>query len=214
MTPLLRHQCLIYSGAPSAHLPEIGAAIVGKLNAGYRCLYLNSPPMVSGLRSHLAAAGVDLEERIAARALVLSSEQTIQADGRFDIEAMISSLKGLAVQSEADGFTGLWASGDMTWEFGNEKNLEELLRYECRLEKLFQEVPTLCGVCQYHVDTLPSGSVQEALYAHPGVFINEALSRVNPHYLSPELLNSAEQRASSIDLPEMLAELGLPSLGR
>ena len=76
-----RHQCLIYEGSPSQQLPTLAAMVQRMLNEGYRCLYLNSRPMVAGMRSYLAAAGIDVEQEIAKASLVLSSEPSVSADG-------------------------------------------------------------------------------------------------------------------------------------
>src|ERR1700744_4828110 len=60
MDMLPRHQCLIYEGDPTRHLRALAATLGEKLRRNYRCLYLNSPTMVEGMRSLLAAAGVDV----------------------------------------------------------------------------------------------------------------------------------------------------------
>jgi len=60
MNPLPRHQCLIYKGSPSLQLSAIAALVRQKVNENYRCLYLNSPVMVAGMRCYLAAAGIDV----------------------------------------------------------------------------------------------------------------------------------------------------------
>ena len=54
MQPLSRHQCLIYSGSAALHLPALAALMRRKLEEPPRCLYLDSPPMVAGMRSYLA----------------------------------------------------------------------------------------------------------------------------------------------------------------
>lgn len=70
----------------------------------------------------------------------------------------------------------------MTWELGSDNSLGNLVAYECGLEDLFHEHPTLSGICQYHVDTLPANVVHQAFRTHRGVYINEMLSRLNPFY--------------------------------
>jgi hypothetical protein len=70
-----RHQCLIYEGAPSTKLSMLAAIIKHKLDEGYRCLYLNSAPMVTGMRSTLAAMDIDVVSEIAKARLVMSSSQ-------------------------------------------------------------------------------------------------------------------------------------------
>jgi hypothetical protein len=83
MEPAPRHQCLIYEGAPSRHLPALAAVMLQKLQQDYRCLYLNSLPMVAGMRSYLAAAGVDVAHQVGKASLVLSSDQRHLAGGRL-----------------------------------------------------------------------------------------------------------------------------------
>ncbi len=112
-----RHQCLVYQGAPSQHLPLVAPVIREKLEQNYRCLYLNSAPMVAGMRSYLAAAGIDVAHESAKGSLVLSSEQQHLRGGLFDADAMLQSLEDTLRQALRDGYAGLWATGDMTWEF-------------------------------------------------------------------------------------------------
>lgn len=183
MDELPRHQCHIYDGSPARQLPVLVAVVRRKLKDNHRCLYLNSPPMVAGLRSYLAAAGVDVEKAIAQGSLVLSSSQQHLAEGRFDIDRMLSTLGGAASQALAAGYDGLCAIGDMSWEFGPEKDFEKLVDYELRLEEFFAAHPELCGVCQYHVETLPPEAVRRGLIMHPAIFVNETLSRLNPYHL-------------------------------
>jgi MEDS: MEthanogen/methylotroph, DcmR Sensory domain len=184
MQQVARHQCLIYAGAPSQLLPALAATMRQMLDANYRCLYLNSPAMLAGMSSYLAAQGVDVALERANNRIILSSEQAHLAEGAFDVEKMIYGLEVAAIQAARDGHKGLWASGDMMWEFGTEKNLQKLGEYERRLEELFSRQPMLCGVCQYHCDLLPPEILRWALLTHRAIFVDETLSRVNPHYAS------------------------------
>jgi hypothetical protein len=177
-----QHRCLVYHGAPSVYLPAITTVLSVYLKENYRCLYLNSPAMVAGLRTCLAASGVDVVEAVQRGALVLTSDQSHLIDGVFDTDRMLAMLEKATTQARLDGYEGLWASGDMLWEFGSERNLTKLLAYEVGLEKLMRAQPTLCGICQYHCDNLPLEAVQVALYTHPTLFINETLSLLNQHY--------------------------------
>jgi hypothetical protein len=191
MEEFSRHRSIIYEGAPSVHLPVVSRAAAERLQANYRCLYLNSPAMVAGLRVYLAAAGGDVTETVARGALLLSSTQDHLVDGEFDIERMLTRLANEVERALADGYAGLWASGDMLWEFGRERNLPKLLAYELGLEELMQKHPQLSGICQYHRDTMPADAVQVALYTHETTYINEMLVRLNPHYRQPETLQAA-----------------------
>ncbi len=200
-----RHQCLVYDGSPSQQLPALAAALRGRLADGFRCLYMNSAPMVAGLRSCLTEIGVDVVQEVSARRIVLSSEPPVLAGGDFDVDLMLQLLEDALDQALRDGFKGLWATGDMTWEFGAEKNFAKLMAYEYRLEKIFRRRDELCGVCQYHKDTLPPEITRQALLTHQSTFVNETVSRANPHFIpSGEL---SDRRATDAELDDMIEAL-------
>jgi hypothetical protein len=183
MESIPRHHCLIYEGPPSRQLPMLAAVICRKIVENYRCLYLNSPTMVAGMGSYLAARGRVVLEDTKRGSLVLSSELHSSSDGLFDTDGMLAGLENALDQALNDGYKGLWASGDMTWEFGRAKDFSQLLEYEWRLEQFFQKHPEIEGICQYHADTLPPEAMKQGRDAHPAIFISETLSLVNPYYL-------------------------------
>jgi len=200
-----RHQCLIYEGSPSRQLPVLAALMRQKLNENVRCLYLNSPVMVAGVRCYLAAAGIDVAYELEKATLFLSSDQGHLIKGRFDVDRMMQTLEDALSQALNDGYQGLWATGDMTWELGPEKDLSKLLEYECRLEEFFRTHPALSGICQYHADTLPREVLRHGLLAHPSIFLNETLSHINPHYLRAG--SNCEQPAVNPELESMINRL-------
>lgn len=201
-----RHQCLIYEGSPSLQLPALAGIVRRKLNEGHRCLYLNSRPMVAGMRSYLSAAGIDVEQKIAKASLILSSEPSISADGDFNVDSMLHKLEEALDQALNDGYKGLWATGDMTFEFGPQKNFAKLMEYEWKLEELFRKRPGLYGVCQYHRGTLPHEVMRQGLQTHQMIFINETLSRINLHY-APAGRLPRDQRAKNAELDETINAL-------
>jgi hypothetical protein len=194
-----RHQCFIYEGLPSQQLPRLAAMIQRRLNEGYRCSYLNSLPMVAAMRSSLEAAGIDVAEELAKGRLVLSSEPCVSANGDFDVDLMLHKLDDAVDQALKDGYKGLWATGDMTWEFGPQKNFAKLMEYEWKLEELFHKQPALCGICQYHRDTLPNEVTRQGLQTHQMIFINETLSRINQHYVSSWMPSDRTARNAELD---------------
>lgn len=173
---------MIYEGAPSRQLPALAALMREQLREGRRCLYLNSPPMVSGLRSYLAAAGVDVAQEVLNGNLLVSSDRGHLSGSSFDVGRMMDMLEDAISQALNDGYHGLWATGDMTWELGPEQDFSKLLEYEWQLEELFLRHPSLSGICQYHSDSLPKQAVRDGFVSHASLFVNETLSRVNPYY--------------------------------
>jgi hypothetical protein len=195
MESLPRHRCLIYDGPPSKQLPALVAVTREKLQQNIRCLYLNSPAMVAGMRSCLAAAGVDVAREIERGSLILSSEQNLVYGYLFEVKHMIDGLRAALGSALHDGFSGLWATGDMAWEFGPQKDFSKLLEYEWRLEEFLALNPQMSGVCQYRADILPRAAMRQGLLSHSGIFVNETLSLINPQFhteISPDAADNFE----------------------
>jgi hypothetical protein len=199
MHEIPRHQCLIYEGSPVAQLPAIAAMIRKKLRENYRCLYLNSPPMVTGLRSYLFAGGVDVPTEVKKGSLVLSSDSRHLENDIFDPDRMLTMLNAAVAAALNDGYDGVWATGDMSWEFGPKKDFSKLLEYEWRLEELFHKESNLSGVCQYHTDTLPADVMRQGYLAHQALFVNDTLSVLNAHYVRREGYSTVLENSADLD---------------
>jgi len=183
MKPIPRHQCLIYRGAPTEQLAGLALLIRKKLEANYRCLYLNSPQMVAGMRAYLTSSGLDVHQAVVDGRLILSSSHDHLVEGEFDPQRMLQLLKEAYDGALKDGYAGLWASGDMAWEFGPGRDFDKLVQYERELEAVFHSHPNLHGVCQYHADVLPEEVVKSGRALHPAIYVNETLSRINADYV-------------------------------
>jgi hypothetical protein len=181
-----RHSCLIYEGPPSRQLPALAAVAREKLKQNYRCFYLNSPSMVAGMRSYLAAAGVDVAYEAARGSLIFSATPNLAEGNRFDVQVMIGALKSALDQALHEGYSGLWATGDMAWEFGPARDFSKLLEYEWRLEEFLHQNQEMSGVCQYRADILPRAAMRQGLLTHNTLFVNQTLSLINPQFLRPE----------------------------
>ncbi len=205
MAQVSRHQCLIYEGAPSRQLPALTAVIRERHSQNYRCVCLNSAPMIAGMRSYLSAVDLDVESEMKNRSLILSSERSHLVDGHFDLERMLETLESGLEEALRDGYAGLWATGDMTWEMGPDRDFSRLLEYEWRLEEFIREHAELGGICQYHVDTLPRAAVRHGIVVHRSLFVNETLSLLNPHASERGLYR--EGMANNLELDAMAAAL-------
>ncbi len=199
MESLSRHRCLIYEGAPSRQLPALAAAAQEKLQQNHRCLYLNSPPMVAGMRSALAAIGVDVAAETARGSLVLTSAQHMPDGYQFSVDALIRTLGAALEAALRDGYSGLWATGDMAWEFGPANDFSKLLEYEWHLEEFMLAHPEMSGVCQYRADILPRAAMRHGLLTHSSIFINQTLSLLNPQYLRPEQRTAGASEKIELD---------------
>jgi hypothetical protein len=186
MEALPRHQCFMYEGSPASHVPCLGKTLREMLALNYRCLYLNSEPMLDAMHIYLAGAGVDLDGETRRGSLILSSDRGHLMNGRFDLQSMMHGLGGALAKALADGFDGLFATGDMSWAFGPQADFSQLMAYESKLEEFFDTHPQLSGVCQYHANSLPTDVMMQGLRTHPRIFVNEELSLPNPNYAAPQ----------------------------
>jgi hypothetical protein len=82
---------------------------------------------------------------------------------------------------------------------GPEKDFSTLLDYEWRLEEFLQAHPALCGICQYHADTLPGDALRHGLLTHQSLYINETLSRINPYYVEREAFTVQPHNTTALD---------------
>ncbi len=204
-----RHQCLIYSGSPEQQLPGLAAQTLKKLYEHHRCVHLNSPSMLAALQNQLAVLGVDVAQERAQGSLVLMPGQDHLVNGRFDADRMLKTLEEAIDGALNDGYRGLWASGDMSWEFGPHKDFKSLLEYEWRLEELFHRRATLSGICQYNTDALPREIMRDGLESHTSLFVNETLSMVNPYYVRRPLFAHGNLTITNLDSAiEDLCRLG------
>jgi hypothetical protein len=199
-----RHQGFMHHGPPSRHIPMIAAVIKARLEQKHRCLYFDSKQMVAGLRSDLAQIGVDVARETAKNSLVFSSHLShLSEDQTFDIDRMIAALEDALNQTLRDGYVGLWASGDVAWEFGPKADFGQLVQYEMRLEDFICTHAEISGICQYHAGVLPPDAMQTGREMHPSFFVDETQSRLNPDY-------RARNRVRPTTSPEITFDLSLP----
>jgi len=205
-----RHTCLIYDGSPTAHINYLMSLMVLRLKMRFRCMFLGSPAMVAAAFTGLSGAGIDPLDEMKRGSLILTSDRSYLKDGVFDSDIMLGMLGQAVDRAVKDGYEGLWATGDMTWELGAEDNLSEVLKYECGLEKMFREKPALEGICQYSQKTLPSQVIADALLTHSAVFVNETLFGANLSYRDPdELLRTPPPQRSPAEVAGMFKQLQL-----
>ncbi len=193
----------MYHGSPSHHIPMMAAVIKTKLEQKHRCLYFDSKRMVAGLRSHLAQIGVDVARETAQNSLVISSDLGhLSEDQTFDADRMIATLEDTLNQTLHDGYAGLWASGDIAWEFGPKLDFAQLLQYEMRLEEFMCARAEMSGICQYHAGVLPSDAMQTGHEMHPSFFIDETQSRLNPAYRARNRVGPVMETLFDLSLPQ------------
>ncbi len=183
----LRHLCLVHQGEPSVHLDAIVPFLSKGLCQRGRSIFLGSPEMVQAIITRLTEEAIPVPLKVREGALILISDQEHLNEGRFDPLLHLAKFETLYEETLKEGYSGLWGSGDIGWEFGPESNLAMLYRYETAVEKMIERLPHFHALCQYRKDALPIPSVASGLLSHRGVVINSSLPRWNPFFARPDI---------------------------
>lgn len=111
------HAAMIYR-TRAEQFSVVNPFIQSGLNRGERCQYIASSNSVPLVLEKLSKAGVDVSTAQGRGALVvLSKRETYQKHGIFEPEKMVAELKKEVETALALGFSGLRATGEMTWAF-------------------------------------------------------------------------------------------------
>ena len=102
---------------------------------------------------------------------VLDSRQVQLAPGRLDPGHLNAAYAAATSQAVAAGFSGLWASVDMSWAAGAAP--DELVGFESEAFRLFTS-RELTAICHYDTRVFPPGQVTAACRAHPAGLASRA----------------------------------------
>jgi hypothetical protein len=166
------------------------------LQRNERCLYIaddNSVPMI--LRK-LKEAGVDVNAAQDSGALrVVTKHETYMRHGIFEPAKMINDLRREVESSLAAGYTGLRASGEMTWTLDLPSALARLMEYEANLHVEFPS--QFIGLCQYDETRFSEQIISEMIQIHPKVIARGQLSEHTYH--RPRWKPDAARKLVSVD---------------
>ncbi|MBI4379669.1 MAG: MEDS domain-containing protein [candidate division NC10 bacterium] len=197
------HLCLIYETVAeqwSAIIPYMTAG----LDRGECCVYIADDATTERAAQALAGAGVDVPKALERGALVmLTKKDAYVRGGRFDPDAMLGLWRQLVERALATGFTGVRATGEMTWALGPEEGCARLIEYEAKLNA-FLPGSNVLAVCQYHRPRFAPAVIRDVLRTHPTAILG---GRVCPnlYYESPDLVLGQLSEADRVD--RMIANL-------
>ena len=141
------------------------------LERNERCLYIAHENSVPSVLNRLERAGIDTQAAQRRRALeIFTREQSYLKYGIFEPSKMIADLKREVDAAIADGFTGLRASGEMTWALDMPEALGQLREYEMQLHRNFG--PRLTGLCQYDQTRFEPQLLSDVIRIHPKLIAN------------------------------------------
>lgn len=188
------HLCLIYETRDEqfeAIVPYFRAGLA----RGQKCVYIADDNTCEAVVAALRSSGLDTERHLASGALVvLTKQDAYLKQGFFDPDWMIDFLKAATTAALSEGFSGLRATGEMTWVLGPEPGVDRLLEYESKLNYFFPAYKCL-AICQYNRRRFDYKILREVILTHPIVISGSTVAR-NFFYIPPdEYLNPSQSQA-------------------
>ena len=166
------------------------------LEKNERVLYIAHDNSIPSVLSRLANYGIDTQAAQHRGALqVLTREQSYLRYGIFEPRKMIQDLKAEVDRALQDGFTGLRASGEMTWALDLPEALAQVREYELELHRHFG--PRLTGLCQYDQTRFEPEILSDVIRIHPKLIANGRLTE-NPFHRTPDQLLQTTWPAVSV----------------
>ena len=197
------HVCAISSGAAvtnSVVVPFVRRCLARK----EVCFYVAGERPVEEVVGELTQAGINVEQARELGALTLFSGREYMPLEDFDSAAFLALFKARAQQAREAGFSGTAFLVEMTWGLELEVALDELMKYEARLNTDFFPHERAIAVCIYERQRFSAEYLQAALRSHPLAIVEDKLLS-NPYYEPPKLIAQPSE-AARIDW--MISQLG------
>lgn len=150
------------------------------LSRGDKCLYilddtsedevLDAVMRVRDIQRHVDAGDITF----------LRSDKSYLRDGCFNADRMLGFVELSEQKALADGYAGLTATGEMSWQKTGAPGTDQLMLYEARLNDLYPESGTTL-LCQYEEPVFDQATLIDAIRTHPRVVLDGELC-VNPYY--------------------------------
>lgn len=189
------HLCLIYANK-AEQMAAVVPFIVNGLARRGRCLYSADERTIEEIVEALAAAGLDVagERKRGALRLVTSQESYLR-NGVFVPQEMIDYLRQAEAEALADGFAGLWCTGEMTWVLGSQADGDRYLEYEALLNHFLAESKVVI-LCQYNYARFAAPSLHDVFRTHPLIILGDQICP-NSYYETPEMVLSEDQAVTT-----------------
>ncbi|MGZ3768602.1 MAG: MEDS domain-containing protein [Bdellovibrio sp.] len=127
----------------------------------------------------------------------LPAQMAYYPNGHFDLHEMYNRLDKSTLLALDQGFSGLSASGIMSWSREKQISTEIMAEYEYGLAKVFEKRPELQALCLYSKVHFDRQDISVQCCCHPHVVTttecNEnPLSRIQTSHVSQPLMNTQD----------------------
>jgi hypothetical protein len=170
------HLCSIYQNKEQQFVPVVPFMKAG-LDHHQKCFYIADECSSGEVVAELKKGGIEIEKFIASgQFVILTKKETYLRSGAFDPDKMIEFLKETEKDALKDGYTGMRATGEMTWMLENISDNSKLLEYEARLND-FLPASRSAYICQYNENKFKPEVLTAIIHTHPLLIIYGKLYR-------------------------------------
>ncbi len=167
------------------------------LEQGERCIYIADENETTEVLTALEESGVNVDEALESGALVMYTAQgSYLRNGSFDPDEMIAFISD-TIEEGTEAFDGVRITGEMTWVFGDDPPLQELVEYEGKLNNLLPDANGI-ALCQYNRERFPAEIIRDIIKTHPHLIYNNTVCQ-NFYYTPPEEFFGPDQPEREID---------------
>ncbi|WP_222918083.1 MEDS domain-containing protein [Natrinema sp. SYSU A 869] len=167
------------------------------LDRGERCLYIADENDTAAVLEALRDADVDVDSALESGALTMhTAQESYLRNGAFEPDDMIAFLSD-AIDEATTEYEGLRITGEMTWVFGDDPPLEELIEYESKLNRVLPDANGI-ALCQYNRERFPAEIIRDVIKTHPHLIYDNTVCQ-NFYYTPPEEFFGPDQPEREID---------------
>jgi hypothetical protein len=179
------HICAFYRGRDQRDdvlLPFLRDGLV----QGDKCIAVMDDSDVEQVTNPLSLV-LDIETPLRTGQLeLLSSDTAYLAGGHFSTDRMLDFWESNVSRAVGpSGFSFVRSVGEMTWALRDMPGVDQLVRYEARLNRFLPRYPQVI-LCLYDLERFTDGQIlMEMLKTHPKVLMSGQVLE-NPWYVEPE----------------------------
>ncbi|RQH01714.1 MEDS domain-containing protein [Natrarchaeobius oligotrophus] len=167
------------------------------LERGERCVYIADENDTSEVLDALREADVDVDDALESGALVVyTAQDSYLRNGAFDPDEMIEFISE-TIEEGSTEYAGVRITGEMTWVFGDDPPLAELVEYEGKLNELLPESNGI-ALCQYNRTAFSAEIIRDIVKTHPHLIYDGTVCQ-NFYYTPPEEFFGPDQPEREID---------------
>ena len=177
------HICYIYKDEEERR-EVIAKFVESGLVGGEQVGYFVDAISPAEMRDYLFSLGISLAPGAKQEQLEISdAAKTYCCDGCFEPAAMLEKIGEFYRRSQAEGYSGARATGEMAWALRGIPGSEKLIEYESRLNLLVERNP-ITLICQYDANRFDGATIYDVLNVHPMMIVRGQVVR-NPYYVPP-----------------------------